>query len=79
MAYIKVTRYGCRPLGFVPMVEGGEKVLLWEHIASGNRVFTCPDIPGFGWKVAGEPSDRFSSSLRAIARRLDRELAREKA
>lgn len=73
MAYLKITRYGCRPLGHGPLVIGGESVLAWEHIATGKVVFTCPDLPGFGWRVKGEGEARFSSSLRAIARRLDRQ------
>ncbi len=78
MAYLKITRYGCRPLGYGPLVLDGEPVLHWQHIATGKTVFTCPDIPGYGWRVAGEAGEageRFSSSLRAIARRLDREVA----
>lgn len=74
MAYLKITRYGCRPLGYGPLtpIEGAESVLAWEHIATGTRVFTCPDIPGFGWRVVGDPSESFSSSLRAVARRVER-------
>lgn len=72
MAYIKTTRHGCRPMGHGPLVTGGEPVLRWSHIKTGRTVFTCPDIPGFGWRVAGETGERWASSLRAISRRLDR-------
>lgn len=72
MAYVKITRFGCRPLGYAPLVEGGESVLAWEHVATGKRVFTCPDVSGFGWRVMGDPSESFSSSLRAVARRVER-------
>lgn len=77
MAYLKITRYGCRPLGNGPLVPGGEPVLAWEHIASGRRVFTCPDVPGFGWHIEGDGRgfDSYSSSLRAIVRKLERDLA----
>jgi hypothetical protein len=74
MAYLKITRYGCRPLGYGPLALGGEPVLAWRHIATGIRVFTCPEMPGFGWHIEGDDSDAFSSSLRAVAARLERRI-----
>lgn len=77
MSYLKITRYGCRPLGYGPLGIDGEPVLAWRHIASGRRVFTCPDVPGFGWHIEddGRGLDSFSSSLFAVVKRLEHDIA----
>ena len=72
MAYVKITRYGCRPLGMTPLAIGGEPVLAWQHIATGRRIFTCPDLAEYGWRVEHDDPDAFSSSLRAAAFRVAR-------